>query len=82
MYLNIDNQTYWINRSRSAYTSRANKEDVKIYKRSTWGRRQPDGYLYECLMTLQAEDGQVLRHPALVPKEINLAWLKQAGFVD
>ncbi len=82
MYTELNGNKWWVNRSQSCFTFRNGKQDVSIYKQSCWGRRQPDGKLYKCCLRLAAEDGSVIRNYETVPSELNVDWLKQAGFID
>jgi hypothetical protein len=81
MYIEHSDKHRWINRSPSCFVSRASKDDVSVYKRSAWGRRQPDGKLYKCCLRLAAEDGTVVRDYESIPLHI-MECLKQAGFID
>lgn len=81
MYFEHGGNRWWIDRSPSIFTSRNGKEDVGIYKRGGWGRRQPDGKLYRCCLRLAAEDGSLLRDYEAIPPHVNVEWLKQVGFI-
>ena len=86
MELNIEIETektkWWINRAPSIFVSRTGKEDVCVYKRSAWGRRQPDGKLYRCVKRFAAESGDTLREYEAALPQITNTWLKQVGFLD
>lgn len=82
MYFEHDGNLWWINRAPSCFTTRNGRDDVSVYKRSAWGRRQPDGKLYKCCLRVAAEDGALIRDYEAIPLHITIDWLKQAGFVD
>jgi len=82
MYIEHNANKWWISRAPSHFVSRSGKDDVSIYKQSTWGRRQPDGNLYMCCLRYSAENGDLIRYYATVPPQITVEWLKQAGFID
>ena len=82
MYIEHKGNHWWINKAPSCFTYRSGKQDVSVYKRSSWGRRQPDGKLYKCCLRLAAEDGSLLRDYEAVPLHITVEWLRQAGFID
>lgn len=82
MYIDHNGSRWWINRAPSCFTSRKGKEDVSVYKKSAWGRRQPDGFLYKCCLRLSAEDGALVRDYESVPSHITVEWLRQNGFID
>jgi hypothetical protein len=79
--IELDGNPYWIIKVPSCFTSRKGKDDVSIYKRSTWGRRQPDGELYRCCLRLDAETGTVVRNYESIHQQITVDWLKQVGFI-
>ena len=81
MYIEHAGSHWWINKASSCFTSRKEKQDVSIYKRSAWGRRQPDGKLYKCCLRLAAEDGSLLRYYEAIPPHITVEWLRQMGFI-
>ena len=82
MYIKTEKTKWWINRAPSIFVSRTGKEDVCVYKRSAWGRRQPDGALYKCVKRVAAESGDTLREYEAALPQITNTWLKQAGFLD
>lgn len=82
MYIERDGNKWWINRGPSPFTSRQGLEDVGIYKKSAWGRRQADGSLYKCCKRMAAESGEIIRDYEPVPSELTVEWLSQAGFID
>lgn len=81
-YVDHNGNRFLINKEQSCFVSRTGKYDISIYRRSSWGRRQPDGKLYKCCMRLAAEDGSLLRHYESIPPHITVEWLKQEGFID
>ena len=82
MRVELDGNHYWIIKAPSCFTSRKGKEDVSVYKRGSWGRRQPDGKLYRCCLRLDAESGNLVRVYESIPQQINVGWLKQVGFIS
>ena len=82
MYFEHEGNKWLITRAKSCFMSRNNKEDVSVYKRSAWGRRQQDGNLYKCCLRVAAEDGALIRDYEAIPLHITIEWLKQAGFID
>ncbi len=82
MYIETEKDKWWVHRAPSVFVNRTGKEDVSVYKRSVWGRRQPDGKLYKCVKRLAAESGETLRDYDAVPPQVTNGWLKQAGFLD
>lgn len=50
MYIEHENNIWLVNRAPSCFVSRTGKDDVSVYKRSVWGRRQPDGKLYKVVI--------------------------------
>ena len=82
MYIEHNGNYFWINKAPSCFISRNGKQDICVYKRSLWGRRQPDGKWYKCCLRLAAEDGALLRYYGAVPPHITVEWLRQMGFID
>ncbi len=82
MHIEIDGNYYWVGKGPSCFTFRKGKDDVSIYKRGLWGRRQPDGKLYRCCLKLDAESGNVVRDYEALPNQFTVNWLKQVGFIS
>ena len=64
------------------YLSAEQAKRMCVYKRSAWGRRQPDGALYKCVKRVAAESGETLRDYEAALPQITNDWLKQVGFLD
>ena len=82
MYIESNGDTWLILKAKSVFSSRKEKSDISIYKKSCWGRRQADGYLYKCCVRFACEDGSVVRDYEAIPSFITMEFLKDKGFLN
>lgn len=81
--IQLNGKTWKVERRASIFTNRNGCEDVRVMVENDHGAKDSDdGKRYTTNMVLAAESGETIRHYEAVPKEIDMSFLADKGFLD